>query len=189
MKIKILIFLISAPLFAEVNSINSNKMIDLSKYQDNISTLINLNKFDERLKIKNDNQQLEVNSLVFINPSNDIKNLSGIISNNNFSYIRDIDLNDYKEESTPFKIINYVNEDNFMISDGSFIISFIDEVDYLSFAQDKNLILISSLPGINSALYKVKEVTEINSLILLLKENANVKYIDFNKINPFLVLQ
>jgi len=165
-----------------------DKMQDLSA--DRITSFKN-NITKEFEILVSDKNKLEIlhNSLIISNPSDEIKNIPGIIVNKNFAFIKDtklVDLGNIKEPLDSLRIVNYKNKNSFMLSDSSIIINFSKEVDYSIFAIDYNLTLLQTLPGINAATYKGSSFSELEKLLSTLREDSKVKYVNLNLINPFI---
>ena len=165
-----------------------DKMQDLSKD----TTTPSKNNVTKEFKIlPSDKNKLEIlhNSFIISNPSDEIKNIPGIILNKKFAFIKDaklVDLGNIKEPLDSLRIVNYKNKNSFMLSDSSIIINFSKEVDYSIFAINYNLTLLQTLPGINAATYKGSSFSELEKLLSTLREDSKVKYVNLNLINPFI---
>ena len=165
-----------------------DKMQDLSKD----TTTPSKNNVTKEFKIlPSDKNKLEIlhNSFIISNPSDEIKNIPGIILNKKFAFIKDaklVDLGNIKEPLDSLRIVNYKNKNSFMLSDSSIIINFSKEVDYSIFAKNYNLTLLQTLPGINAATYKGSSFSELEKLLSTLREDSKVKYVNLNLINPFI---
>ena len=86
-----------------------------------------------------------------------------------------------KEELTKYKIAYNKSKNIYKISDGSFFVSFNENIDSYSFGAEYNLILQYNFP--DSPVYKVNNFFGINDLIKELRQDERVKSVTFNLID------
>jgi hypothetical protein len=77
------------------------------------------------------------------------------------------DLNEYG-------FIKFNNIDQLFLIDGTIIINFKNFPDLNNFASENDIVFKSSFPSINSASFKIKKITDLEDVVINLKNNSNI---------------
>lgn len=81
-----------------------------------------------------------------------------------------------------FEIVG--NDKKRKLFNGSLIIQFDNKIDLNNFAESNDLILIKNLTDINSGVFKVKNILDVENKINLLIKDNNILSIDLDTIDP-----
>lgn len=67
---------------------------------------------------------------------------------------------------------------------GALIVQFNSNLDFYNFAESNDLILIKNLSDINTGVFQVKNILDVEVIIRNLQENENILSIDLDTIDP-----
>ena len=106
----------------------------------------------------------------------------------NFMY--EINTNKLKEISSLddnkslMKLAKYQDSDFYLISDGTFIIAFKNQINVNEFAEEYNIILLRAFDNIKRASFKFNDFEKLQNKIKNIRSDPRILYVRYDLINP-----
>ena len=106
----------------------------------------------------------------------------------NFMY--EINTNKLKEISSVddnkslMKLAKYQDSDSYLISDGTFIIAFKNQINVNEFAEEYNIILLRAFDNIKRASFKFNDFEKLQNKIKNIRSDPRILYVRYDLINP-----
>ena len=106
----------------------------------------------------------------------------------NFMY--EINTNKLKEISSLddnkslMKLAKYQDSDFYLISDGTFIIAFKNQINVNEFAEEYNIILLRAFDNIKRGSFKFNDFEKLQNKIKNIRSDPRILYVRYDLINP-----
>ena len=88
------------------------------------------------------------------------------------------------DNSSLLKLAKFKGSDSYLITDGTFIVEFNEQVNINEFAKEFGIEIVRNFSKINTGSFQSKDFKNLSSLILNIRSDQRIKNIRYDLINP-----